>query len=334
MGRTTIRDVADEANVSISTVSLYIRGQAGVGEETGQRIAAAIKKLDYMPRPRSSTENGHTFVGLLIERSALSSFSDIFYGDMIHSLEAKAKEVGWGVLLSIIENDGQIPQIVTENQARGLFILGGSPTNDALAVKLVQQNIPLVLVDNYIWGLETNCVVPDNRWGGYVALKHLVDLGHTRIAIIEGPRKYKTLTDRLEGALRAAEDCGLTISPEYLQVSLSHGHPKKGYLEMKHLLSLPEPPTAVFTISDKTAVGALEAIKEAGLKVPEDISIVGFDDVAKTEPALTTVCVPRYELGVLAMQQLIEVMNGEAEIPVRTSVYTYLVIRDSTAQLK
>ena len=104
---------------------------------------------------------------------------------------------------------------------------------------------------------------------------------------------------------------------------------------MEQLLSLPEPPSAVFAISDKTAFGALEAIKDAGLKVPEDISIVGFDDVADsshTVPPLTTVHVPKYEMGVLAMQRMIETVNGERKLPVRTCVYTNLVMRDTTAQ--
>ena len=331
--RTTIRDVAEKANVSPSTVSLFIRGRAGVSDETGQRIAAVIEKLKYEPRRRSNHQSENALVGFLIERFALSAFSDIFYGEVIHGLEAQAKEAGWGVMFSVIEDD-QSPRMVTENQVRGLLILGGSTDGDALAVRLTQQGFPVVLVDNYVLGLRVNCVVPDNRWGGYMAFKHLVDSGHERIAIIEGPRKYKTLTDRLDGALRAAEDSGLTLRPEYRQPDLSSGQPKKGYLEMKRLLALPEPPTAVFAVSDKTAFGALEAVKEAGLRVPTDISLVGFDDVAQTTPPLTTIHVPKYEMGVLAMQQLLEIIEGRVETPVRTGVYTHLVIRDSTARLE
>lgn len=333
MPRATIRDVAAEANVSISTVSLFVRGQSRVSEETGQRIAAAIEKLNYIPRPRSQSSENNIF-GLLIERLPLPAFSDIFYGEVIRAIEAQAKEYGYGVMFSIIE-DGHLPRMVTENQVRGVLFLGGSPTNDALATKLAEQGMPLVLVDNYVVGLRVDSIVPDNQWGGYSAVKHLIDLGHERIAIIEGPRKYKTLTDRLSGALRAAHDHDVSIRSEYRQSSLSAGRPRKGYLEMEQLLSLPEPPTGVFSISDKTAFGALEAIKDAGLKVPEDISIVGFDDVADsshTVPPLTTVHVPKYEMGVLAMQRMIEIMNREQKLPVRTCVYTSLVIRNSSAR--
>jgi len=331
--RATIRDVAAEAKVSTSTVSLSIRGLSGVGNETAQKIASAIDKLNYIPRSRTKSKTENKIIGLLISQLPMPAFSDVFYGEIIHGLEAKAKEHGFGVLFSITE-DEQLPPMVTENQVSGLLILGGSSTNDTLAKEFVQREIPLVLVDNYIPALDVDCIVPDNEWGGYAAFNHLIDLGHKRIAIIEGPRKYKTLTDRLLGALRAVEESGLVLSPEYRQSSLSQGRSKKGYLEMKQLLSLPEPPTSVFAISDKTAFGALEAIKEAGLKVPYDISIVGFDNVADTEPPLTTIQVPRYEMGSLAMQRLLNIMNGDVEIPVRTSVYTKLVVRNSTAPFR
>jgi LacI family transcriptional regulator len=328
--RPTIRDVAAEAKVSISTVSLFMRGLAGVSTDTGQRIAAAIEKLNYSPRRRLEPVQAHRFFGMLIEQLPLPAFSDIFYGQIIRALEAQAKAYGYGLLFSIVA-DSQIPRMVTDNQVGGVLILGGSPTNDALAAELVRRGTPLVLVDNYVSGLAVNCVVPDNEGGGALALQHLIDLGHRRIAIIEGPPKYKTLTDRLRGALRAAEAHGLPIPAEYRQESLSKGRSNKGYLEMKQLLSLAKPPTAVFAISDKTAFGALEAIKEAGLKVPDDISIIGFDDVADATPPLTTIHVPKYQMGILAMQQLFKQVNREAEVPVRSLVYTSLVVRQSTA---
>ena len=325
----TIRDVAAAAEVSISTVSLYIRGDARVREATGRRIAAAIEKLNYVPRPRVSHKSKSKIFGFLVEKLPVPAFSDIVYGEVIYGMETVAREYGYGLSFSIIE-DEQLPPMVTENQVGGILILGGSSANDALATTLTELEIPVMLVDNYVPGLPIPAVVPDNEWGGYAAFKHLIDLGHHRVAVIEGPRKYKTLTDRLNGALRAAAESGLAIPPEYRQVSLSAGRLRKGYREMKQLLSLPEPPTAVFAISDKTALGAYEAIREAGLNIPADISIVGFDNAVETEPALTTVNLPKYEMGALAMQQLIRLANGEVKIPSRINVYTELVVRQST----
>jgi DNA-binding LacI/PurR family transcriptional regulator len=328
----TIRDVAAEANVSTSTVSLYMRGRDGVSEETGLRIAAAIEKLSYVPRRRTVHDQQHAFLGLLIEELPLLASSDIIYHRIIHAIEAQAKQHHYGMLFSITEKE-RLPRMVSENQVRGLIILGGSPVNDALAMDLARREIPLVLVDNYIFGLNVDSVVPDNEEGGYLAFRHLVELGHERIATIEGPPKYRTLTDRLNGALRAAAELGFTLRPEYRQPSLSGGRPKKGYLEMQQLLALPERPTAVYTVSDKTAFGALEAIKDAGLRVPDDISLVGFDDVADsahTVPPLTTVHVPKYEMGVLAMQRLFTLIETGKRTPLRIRVPTSLTVRRST----
>lgn len=318
--RTTIRDVAAEANVSISTVSLYIQGRPGVGPDTGRRIAAAIEKVGYVPRTRSKNGARTKIFGLLVGDLPVPAYADRFYDRVIRAIEAEARIQGYGMLFSIIE-PGQLPQMVLDDQVRGIMILGGSEANDQLAIRLVEHGVPLVLVNNYVSGLQVNAIVPDNVRGGSLAFEHLSALGHRRIAIIEGPRKYKTLTDRLYGALRASDELGIDIPSDYRQESLSAGHSRKGYLEMKQLLALPTPPSAVFAISDKTALGALDAAKEMGLCIPDDISIMGFDNVADTVPPLTTINVPKQEMGVLAMKRLVETIEKK-EIPRFSPAYT------------
>ena len=337
--RATIRDVAAEANVSIATVSLYLQGGKGVAGNTGERIAAAIAKLDYVPRPRAVATrvvNGRgkgSLVALLMEELSLTAFPEAIYGAVIRAIEQEARRHELGLLWATVE-ENRLPQSVRDNQVEGVIILGGSPVNDALAVELAARKVPLVLVDTYNANLPVDSIVPDNEWGGYKAFQHLVELGHRRIAMIEGPPKYKTLTDRRWGALRAAEELGVPIPPAYRHPSISSGYPKKGYREMKQLLALPQPPTAVFAVSDRAALGAIDAIKEAGLRVPQDISIVGFDDLANAEhavPPLTTVHYERAEMGVFAMRCLLERVANSTRAPTRTCVLTELVVRASTA---
>lgn len=336
--RATIRDVAAEADVSIATVSLYMQGGKGVAGDTGERIAAAIKKLDYVPRPRAANGRATTsrkgnFIALLMEELSFMAFPEAIYGAVIRAIELEARRHEFGLLLATIE-ENRIPQSVRDNQVEGVIILGGSPTNDALAVELAARKVPLVLVDTYNANLPVDSIVPDNEWGGYNAFKHLVELGHRQIAVIEGPPKYKTLTDRRWGALRAAEEFGIPIPPFYRHPSISSGYPKKGYREMKDLLALPQPPTAVFAVSDRAALGAIDAIREAGLRVPEDISIVGFDDLANAEyavPPLTTVHYAREEMGTFALQALLDRISNKSQAPTRTCVLTELVVRASTA---
>lgn len=330
--RVTVRDVAEEAGVSISTVSLSFQSPERVAAETRQRIAEAASRLGYTPRNRSPNGSKAKLFTLMMEELSLSAFPEAIYGAIIRSIESQARQQGMGMLLATVEK-GRMPQSVQENQTQGVIILGGCPENDALALELHTLGIPLVLVDTYIPHAPISSVVPDNEWGAFQAYEHLVKLGHKRIALIEGPPKYRTLVDRRWGALRAAEELGVPVAPEYQQPSISSGYPQKGYREMKQLLSLPTIPTAVFAVSDRAALGALEAIKEAGLRAPDDIALIGFDDLASAEsasPPLTSVHYAREQMGVLAFDSLMAQIKGKEQIPVRHVVPSELVVRAST----
>jgi LacI family transcriptional regulator len=329
--RATIRDVAAAADVSISTVSLYVRGSTSVAAETGQRIADAIAQLGYAPR-RRSTDQPQLF-GLLMEELSAPAYPQAVYGGLVRGMEAAAKQANYNMIYASVEED-RIPQIIVDSQVRGVVLLGGCPANDRLAVALAQRRFPFVLLDNYIAGLAADSVLADNELGGYQALRYLIELGHSDIAIIEGPLKYHTLTDRVKGALRASQELGVTIRPEYRQPSISSGFANKGYREMKELLLLKRRPTAVFVVSDRAAFGALEAVKEIGLHVPDDVSIVGFDDEVWAEhanPPLTTIRYPRQEMGSLAMERLLKRLENPALPHARTHLYTELIARSSSA---
>jgi LacI family transcriptional regulator len=332
--RPTIRDVAAAAGVSISTVSLYAQGAQRVTEETGQRISLAMQQLGYVyrARGRNGEKRRPALFGLLIEELPKRAFPQRFYGSAIGAIETLAAQHGYSMLFSSTHEDN-IPPMVLEEQVAGVIVVGGGPTNDTLAVKLVEHGASIVLLDSYVPGLQIDSVLPDNQGGGYAAIKHLVDLGHRRIAIIEGPRKYRTLTDRLWGALRAADDYGIQIPAHYRQPSISSGVPRKGYGEMKQLLALAQPPTAVFAVSDRAAMGAMDAIRKAELRIPEDISLVGFDDEAYGEhatPPLTTVHYDAEVMGKLAMHRLLDLIAGQGSSPMRMQVLTELVIRQTT----
>lgn len=339
--RVTIRDVATAAGVSISTVSLYTQGRPGVSEQTAARIAQAIQELGYIPRQsndqrqaqlRTNGRGGTKLFALLLEEMSLSAFPETVYGAIIKAIETAAKQHGYNMILSVIEQAG-VPQLVSDNQVDGVMILGGCPVNDRVAVQLARHGIPLVLVDTYLVGTAIDAIVPDNEWGGYQAIQHLVELGHRRIAIIEGPAKYRTLTDRLWGALRAAHDLAIEIPAAYRPGPQSSGQPLKGYREMQTLLALPQPPTAVFAISDKTAFGAIEAIREAGLRLPQDISLVGFDNELRAEhtmPPLTSVHLPKRQMGVLAVERLLQRIDDPTLFPIRHCLPAELIVRDST----
>ena len=333
MSRPTITDIAREAQVSAAAVSLYLNNKPGLGHATRERIARTVDRLGYVPRGKKK-ESSFGLIGLLVEKLPLPLFSDIFYAEMVQGLESQARELGYHTVLMVVNpQDGKdVWRLVTDRHVAGLVVVGGGDVTDELITDIAKLQAPLVLVDNYTLAGAADCVLPDNEMGAYAATCHLIERGHRRIAIIMGPSKYKPLTDRLQGYVRAMMEAGLGPAPELMQPSLSKGVPNKGYREMQALLACPQPPTAVFCVSDRTAFGALAAIKEAGLRVPEDIALVGFDDVRDSEhtiPPLTTVHVPKLEMGIVAAQRLVDLMNNpQPDVPpLKLVLPTQLVVR-------
>ena len=337
MARTTITDVAKLAGVSPSAVSMYLNNRPGIGVETQARIADAVNELGYVPRSNDARRKSKGFIGVLVEKLPTLLTGDLFYADVTSGIQREAERLGYSIAVSVINNlTESLPRLVAEDSVAGLLALGGGDITDELLQLIIGRGMPLVTVDNQSALQPVNSVIVDNYRGAYMATRHLIELGHRRIAIIQGPRKYKSLTERYHGYLNAMIDSGLGMDETLIQKPLSRGLPNKGYLEMKALLSLAEPPTAVFAVSDRTALGAIPAIAEAGLEVPRDISIVGFDDMppyAYPPPALTTMTSERLAMGHIAMQQLHRIIKNPRYVPINIVMPCQLVIRDSSAPL-
>jgi DNA-binding LacI/PurR family transcriptional regulator len=281
--KSNIRDVAAAANVSPSAVSLVIRGKPGVGAQTRERVWAAISELGYeVPVPAGNARS--QAICLLIEKGTMPVVLDLFYGDIIRGFQAEAQRLGYQVLLHMYDSSADTPALLIQGlpeEARGLVVANDGDVRPEIVLQMQDLELPLVLIENHAPNHRLNCVVGDNYEAGYVVTRHLLDLGHRSLAILPGPTKYSSLVERRRGSLAALAEEGLVIPPEWMPQPVS-GHPKKGYLQMKEILRLPERPTAVVAVSDKTALGAMEAIREAGLRIPHDVALVGIDDVAAT----------------------------------------------------
>ena len=330
-----MRDVARMAGVPLSAVPLVVANRPGVAEGRRQRVQAAMKQLGYVaavPRPRRGPR-----IGLVIEALRVPVLTDIFYGEVIAGIQAEAQARGCSVWLQVFDETAQsIEAIIRAARAEcdGLILANGGELTDARIDRLVASGIPLVLVDNHVLGRALHCVLVDNLGAGYAATQHLIQLGHKRIAMMTGPRRYRNLVDRVDGYLDALADAGLAAGPALMPAPPAYEE-RKGEAQMQALLALPEPPTAVVAVSDKTAFGALGVLQRAGLRVPEDMSLTSIDDVvdaATTVPALTTVAVPKCEMGAEAVQRLLALLEDPATPPRKTVLYTCLVERASTAK--
>lgn len=334
--RPSMRDVARAAGVSLASVSLVAAGRPGVSDETRARTLAAMQQLGYVlpSRSRRADSTRHT-VAIITERLAQPLESDIFYGEILQGIQTEAQRHGHRILLHLLgEGISGVDEVLDtlRGDIDGMILANGGDLTDSVIVDLVDSGIPAVLVDNYLVDYPLHCVVADNVTAGYLATRHLIRLGHTRIGLLTGPRKYRSLVDRQEGYLDALTEHGVPVDQALMPPPTHHAGGQKGYHQMLRLLDLPAPPTAVVAISDKTAFGAMEALKERSVQIPREVALVSIDDVAEsahTTPPLTTVHVPRTEMGAEAVRRLLALLRGETPRPTKTVLYTHLIVRGS-----
>ena len=330
-----MRDVAALAGVSLSAVSLVANGKPGVGPDKRARVLTAMHELGYNPSGRRAPATETRVAGLLMESLSIPGSSDGFYTRIIAGIEEAAYRLGYRLLLHLYRPDvdpiGDIRGLMGRDVDALIIANDGDVTPDVIR-EIAAIGRPLVLVESYLDD-PIHAVTSDNFTAGLMMTNHLIALGHRRIGALPGPSKYSSLRDRLRGYHVALMEHGLPIVPE-LQPPPVSGHPKKGFVQMQQLLALPDPPTAVFAVSDKSAFGAIEAIKEAGLRIPEDISIVGIDDVAESaysSPPLTTYHVPKFKLGQVAVDIMHSLLTSATATPTKTLLIGSFVERASTA---
>jgi DNA-binding LacI/PurR family transcriptional regulator len=333
-----LRDIAEASGVSVGTVSMALNRKNGISESTRRRILDTAESLGYERSAGRSSRNA-SIISVVIEQLPVSPTSDPFNRPILLSLETVARRAGYRVALEFVGPGDELQsERWTWDSSAGIIILGGGDLSPDWIHAAVASNVPVVMVDHFVPSLELPTIVPDNLGGAYSATQHLLDMGHKRIGFIRGPSKYWTLSERMAGYLLAMQQSGLSIDPELIPPRVSHGE-HKGYGEMQHLLALRKPPTAVFAVSDKTAMGAYKAVLDQGLSIPKDVSIVGFDNIAEAcslNPPLTTVEVSGEIMGHMAIDRLLRLINGDnlrRTTILKWTIPTKLVERESVRDL-
>lgn len=329
--KATMRDIASAANVSLTTVWMVINDKPGISSSTAEKVWSVIGDLDYKPRKSNSSAQLDT-VGLLMEQSSIPAISDVFYGDVIRGVQSEAERLGMRVIFSVFDRNKRSFDLNGPlHDVRGVVVANDGDLPAQTVLQLTALDIPIVLIESYVADQSFPCVLGDNFMAGYQITRHILNLGHRDIGVLKGPAKYSSLVDRLRGCMAAMAEEHLLFPPEWMPEPMS-GHPIKGYVQMQEILALDRRPTAVIAISDKTAIGAMDAIREAGLRIPDDIAIGSIDNTRKsqfTRPPLTTVHIPKYEIGMLAMQKLNRIIMGEDTTAFKSVVYSELIVRES-----
>lgn len=315
--RTTSRDVAKLAHVSRTTVSFILNNVPGVSisAATRQRVLDAAKELSYSPNVAGKKlVSGKSYtIGLVLCQSPEQIFTDAFLPQVILGVEQAAMQQGFHVLLKPVDpNDtGGYARLITENHVDGI-LLSGPRQDDTALMQLHQQRVPIMLMGQLP---ETDIPFVDINAtaGAELAVTHLIEHGHQSIGMItNAPLDYTSAQQRRAGYVKALKKAKLSINKALIKAG--NYTPASGYEAMKALLQLTPRLTAVFVASDVVAMGAILAIKEAGLHIPNDIAVVGFDDIPLAEfydPPLTTIRLPAFGLGWAGGERLIRLIQGE-----------------------
>jgi LacI family transcriptional regulator len=337
---TTIREVAQLSGVSVSTVSRVFNGYDDVSPATRERVLASARQLDYAPTAAARTLVKHRseLVGVVLSTGV--SHPDIhhpFFQGVLVGLRHGIGALGFDLLLFSTEQPSSpgSPEHSYLRRARQLradgVVVMGVPRDDPEVQALAASPIPVIGVDLDISGDRTSYVTSDNVGGARLAIRHLHALGHSRIATITGPQDTKPGADRLLGYRAEMRALGLDARPDY-EVE-GDFYTESGEEAARRLLALDEPPTAVFAASDLMAVGAVRAVHAAGLRVPGDVSVVGFDDIQLAElvdPPLTTIRQDTIGIGVAAGRALVEQIENPDVTPPVLTLPVELVVRASS----
>jgi LacI family transcriptional regulator len=335
--RPTSADVAKLAGVSRTTVSFILNNVPGTGipESTIQKVLAAARELNYHPNitGRKLATGKSMMIGLVQIQTPEQALNDAFLLQVLMGIEQAAQKNNFHVLLKHIAHSttSEYADLFAENHVDGI-ILSGPLQRDNTIENLYKEGHPILLL-----GQMEDTAIPfvdiDAEACSQNAVNHLISLGHRRIALITNTRHiYSSALQRKNGYQRAMQKAGLEIIEDYMQEG--NFTPISGYEATKRLLSLPLRPTAIFVASDVVAIGAIQAIKDADLRIPEDISIVGFDDIPTAQyfdPPLTTIRLPAYALGYNAGDRLIRIINGGDLDENRVFLETKFIVRETTS---
>ncbi|WP_163538160.1 LacI family DNA-binding transcriptional regulator [Gracilibacillus sp. YIM 98692] len=331
----SITDVAKYAGVSKSTVSRVLNGKVHVNKETERKVLDAIDLLGYSPNAaaRTLSTKKTNSIGVVLER-----LHDPIFAELIQGIGEQGGKDNYYVIYSdaqgMLDEKNKYIEFLTHGRVDGVLIFGSYLTDKALIKKLSDRNFPFVLIENEFDDVPTNSILIDNVGGAQKGVNHLLELGHKKIGHITGNMNTKAALDRLNGFILAMQGKQLIIEGEHIAYNYSKKRFEDGYRSMTQLLNASERPTAVFISDQIRSYGAIQAIYDKGLTVPNDIAVVGFDDQKFYDkqyngPALTTISQPFFDIGKESVRVLIDEIEERNENLVKKTFDTELIIRQS-----
>ncbi len=334
----TIKDIARQLDISPATVSRALKDHPDISKHTKKAVIELANSLNYQPNSIAlSLRSQKTFtIGVIVPE-----IIHFFFSSAISGVEATAYKAGYNVVIcqSNESYEREVANVNTllNNRVDGILISVSKNTTDFSHLKkVVNMGVPLVFFDRICNEIDAHKVIVEDKKGAYNAVKHLIDQGYKHIAHLSGPESLQISRLRKDGYLDALKDNGIAHDPRLL---LQADNRMSGYQNMKKLLQLEQRPDAVFTVNDNVAIGAIKAIKEAGLKIPQDVAVIGFSDDQKitslVEPHLSSVAQPAFQIGQTAGELFLkQITNSDSDSFEEVVLDTELIIRGSTDSAK
>lgn len=330
----TIYDVSVLAGVSLATVSRVMNKNTNVSEKTKQKVLDAMAQLDYRPNAiaQSLASNCSNSVGVLV-----SQLDGPFYGPMMTEIEAALRDAGKHVIIAAGKSNESLEKDAVQfllDRGCDALIIDVEAVSDDYLIDLCQQSTPIVLINRYVAAIRERCIYLDNELGGYLATQHMLSLGHKHIAYISGPLFKLDARQRLMGHKKALTESAIPYESELFYEGTFKE--SSGCDGMRHLLSLQRPFTAVICANDQMASGAISTCLEQGLKVPDDLSFMGYDNIPFPQyisPKLTSVSNPIHEMGKMAALWVLKHVYNKTDVEIISRFTPSLFVRNSAIRL-
>lgn len=328
----TIKDIAKLAGVSVATVSRVINEDTSVAEKLREKVLQVIKETNYVPNTVGRNLRKSKSDMILI---MLPTLSNPFYSKILKGIEESASRQGYGILISVTHHDAKTEskylEMLQMKQIDGVISLFSTLSIEEL--NKLASKYPIVQCCEHTEGAQLPYVMIDNKRAAYEATKYFISRGHNRIGMISGSYYESSEKAREQGYKDAILDANLIFDTSY--IVKSNYKPESGMEMCKNLLSLPEAPTAILTVSDTLAIGAIKYLKSKGIKVGKEIEVIGFDNASITrvyDPSISTVAQPRYDLGTVSVDLLIEKINNFKAVNKGIILPHTLILRESTCR--
>lgn len=342
----TLSDIASATGYSISTVSRVINDKGNISASTRDKILMTANQLGYDHRKYNRKHNSNSKYIATIFNNRLDKqgglFGNPFYAQIALGLETFIKEHDYEMIIKSITGhkftDRKIINEMFDNQDIAGMVFIGYLIDEKLIGQIKERGMPVVVIDNHFWQENIDCVLNDNIAGAKKIMSHLIKLGHRKISFISGPLDNTSFEERYTGYLNALNKYSLPINDNLIKIGDSSYGTESAYETVTEMLkdAAIEKPTAFFAVNDSRAIGTIKAIQKLGYSVPEDFSVVGFDDIETGRhltPALTTVRIFKKEMGLTAMERLYELITEVKQKTRKIVIPVELIIRNSTGPI-